>query len=53
MSDAVGRRTLKVFQSTLPHGERHLAAFSMSSSSPFQSTLPHGERRYFGTSTPV
>ena len=34
-----------MFQSTLPHGERHFALLQLALSVEFQSTLPHGERR--------
>ena len=35
----------RVFQPTLPHGERHVIVSSSDSSGVFQPTLPHGERR--------
>ena len=34
------------FQSTLPHGERHVDGVEATYSFQFQSTLPHGERRH-------
>src|SRR5699024_7197109 len=34
----------KIFQSTLPHGERPYAAGLLQIKEKFQSTLPHGER---------
>src|SRR5271157_2522516 len=40
LSKLVGR----VFQSTLPHGERPATGVPLVPSIPFQSTLPHGER---------
>ena len=35
-----------MFQSTLPHGERQLAAANAERERVFQSTLPHGERPF-------
>ena len=37
-----------MFQSTLPHGERHLRGMVAKQLLLFQSTLPHGERQRFG-----
>ena len=37
--------TAPVFQSTLPHGERHTCATLLDGAEVFQSTLPHGERQ--------
>ena len=34
----------RLFQSTLPHGERPLLSSTGVIENPFQSTLPHGER---------
>ena len=47
-SDAVPAGMLGIvseFQSTLPHGERHVVAIFLNDVTVFQSTLPHGERR--------
>ena len=35
-----------LFQSTLPHGERHGPKIHVFADAMFQSTLPHGERRF-------
>ncbi len=42
-----------LFQSTLPHGERHTPWRSASRLSMFQSTLPHGERRFHPLAGPL